>query len=106
MKKGGMAQKKALGGDILGGLGGAFLGPAGGIIGKGLGDLGQHLLGFKKGGKRKAMPMAMPMPTEAQKKALGGDILAKVGQHAGDYLQKMVSDALGFKKGGKRKMKC
>ena len=101
MKKGGMAHKKALGGDILGGIGGMFGGPLGGLIGKGVGDIGQHLLGFKKGGKRKAMPM----PTEAQKKALGGDILSKVGQHAGDYLQKVVSDALGFKKGGRRR-KC
>ena len=101
MKKGGMAQKKGLGGDILGGLGGFFGGPLGGLIGKGVGDVGGHLLGLKKGGKRKKMPA----PTEAMSKKLGGDILASVGQHAGDYLQQMVQSALGFKKGGRRR-KC
>ncbi len=52
-KQGGMAHKRGLGGDILGGLGNMFLPGVGGHLGRGVGDAIGSLFGFKHGGMPK-----------------------------------------------------
>ena len=52
-KHGGMAHKRGLGGDILGGLGNMFLPGVGGHLGRGVGDAIGSLFGFKHGGMPK-----------------------------------------------------